>query len=261
MNIDKLFRFEKIEGGYILTEFSQKDYFDDEKTKIISEITLPANHRLRPVVEIGKDAFRSAWHLQKLTIPEGVRRIGESAFQNCKNLRSVSLPSSLEELCNWSFMFCAKLREVEFNSEPNFGEFVFSNDFALPAELILTGLVCSRDLTRPLNKLMLDNEISLQNAPGAFRMTFCERPDVFELAAKNGCLANADTVSLFKIFIDKERFDLLRIAERYGLLDRAELIDKLTAYCADNNKTELAAYFLELKKRKFGFNGDDKFEL
>lgn len=261
MNANKLFRFEKTEDGYILAEFSQKNYFEDDQTEIISEITLPARHKLRPVVEIGKNAFRGAWHLQKVTIPEGVRRIDESAFQNCKNLRSVSLPSSLEELCNRAFMFCGKLREVKFGSDPSFGDFVFKNDFELPAEIVLTGLVCSRDLTRPLNKHIQDNEMYLANIPGTYRITLIERPDVFELAAKTGCLANSDTASLFKFIIDKGRFDFLRIAEQNGLFDDAEFVNKFIEYSAEQKNAEAGAYFLELKNRKFGFNRGDKFTL
>lgn len=261
MNTNKLFRFEKNEDGYVLTEFSQKNYFDDEQTEIISEITLPARHKLKPVVEIGKNAFRGAWHLQKVTIPEGVRRIGESAFQNCKNLLSVSLPSSLEKLYNWAFMFCGKLREVKFRSDPSFGEYVFKNDFELPPEIILTGLVCSRDLTLPLNSDMLENEIACASALGTYRITLFERPDVFELAAQSGCIANSDTESLFKVFIDKERFDLLRIAERYGLFDDAEFVDRFVEYSVERKNAEAGAYFLDLKRRKFGFDGGDKFTL
>lgn len=254
MNTNKLFRFEKNEDGYVLTEFFQHNYF-------VTEIKIPARYRGRPVVEIGKDAFRNAWRLQKVIVPEGVRRIGEGAFQNCENLLSVSLPSSLEKLYNWAFLLCTELREVEFKSNPSFGLYVFGQDIKLPAELILAGLVCSRDLTLPLNSVMLENEIDWANPLEPYPTTLFERPDVFELAAKNGCLTHIDTESLFKVFIDKARFDLLRIAERYGLFDDAEFVDRFIEYSVERKNAEAGAYFLELKKRKFGFDGGDKFTL
>lgn len=196
-----------------------------------------------------------------MTIPEGVRRIGECAFQNCESLRSVSFPASLEVLSVRSFQFCGELREVEFKSDPGFGLYVFDQDFKLSAELILAGPVCSRNLTLPLNSDMLGNEIGWANCLKAYRVTFFERPDVLELAVKNGCLANSDTTGLFKFFIDKGRFDLLHTAERYGLFDDSEFVDRFVEYAVERKNAEAGAYFPELKNRKFGFDGGDNFSL
>lgn len=260
MNIDELFRFKETEDGCIITEFYQNNYFGN-KDEIVTETEIPDKYKGTPVTAIGSGAFVSACYLQKVTIPEGVRHIGEGAFQNCESLRSVSFPASLEKLGSRSFQFCGELREAEFKSNPSFGLYVFDRDFKLPAEIILAGLVCSRDLTLPLNSVMLENEIAWAYSLRAYRITLFERPDVFELAAKNGCLTHIDTESLFKVFIDKERFDLLRIAERYGLFDDAEFVDRFVEYSVERKNAEAGAYFLDLKRRKFGFDGGDKFTL
>ena len=222
----RLFDFEKTNGAYVLTSFSQNDFYD--KDGIITEITIPSKHNMRSVVEIGRNAFRSAWNLEKVTVSEGIRRIGESAFQNCKKLRSISLPARLEELDGRVFNFCEKLCEVEFKSKPFFGEFVFGRDYMLPPKLILAGLVCSLDITRPISSKMLRNEIYLADNLPNHTPWFC-RADVFALAAENDSFRDIDA----------------------GLLD--DLID----YSVRGNHPELTAYFLDLKKRKFGFKGDD----
>lgn len=265
-NFNKLFRFEETEGGCILTNYAQNDYYDlagDKKDWIMTEINIPAKYKGKTVVEIGKDAFRSAWRLQKVTIPEGIRRIGESAFQNCSHLRSVSFPASLEELGSWSFNICEELCEVEFKSYPSFGRFVFGKGLKLPAELFLASLVCSRDITRPINDYMLHNEIYLLNDSQTHASWLLRRLDVFALAAKNNCFRNVGARELFPLFellIERGCAEHLSIAEEYGMLNAA-LLDEFTEYSVRQGKPEVTAYLLDLKKRKFGFASEDRYEL
>ena len=222
----RLFDFIKTDGGYILTSFSQKSYYDGDG--IITELVIPARHNFRPVVEIGESAFTCAWNLEEITISEGIRKIGESAFQNCKKLRSVSLPASLEAVDKRAFNYCEKLCEVEFKTDPSFGEFVFWHCNALPPELILAGAVCSLDITRPLNSKMLRSELFIANDLPNRTPWFC-RPDVFALAAENDGFRELG----------------------------ADLLDELIDYCVRNNHPEQTAYFRDLKRRKFGFTRDD----
>ncbi|MDE6731522.1 MAG: leucine-rich repeat domain-containing protein [Oscillospiraceae bacterium] len=97
LTANKLFSFEKdkSKGGYVLTKFAQYNYFSDPAVQPVTEIKIPAKYRGKPVVEIGRDAFRSSCELQKVFVSEGVRRIGDCAFLNCQKLSFVSLPSSL----------------------------------------------------------------------------------------------------------------------------------------------------------------------
>lgn len=228
---DKMFEYERVDGGYIITRFSDDPNED--------EVTIPAEFERRPVVEIGEAAFGLSRYLEKVSVPEGVRRIGKFAFHDCKCLRCVSLPTSLEELGRGAFAVCGELREVKLGSCPSFGEGVFNNDYKLPAELFLAGLVCSLDITQPLNENMLRNEISFANFVSkdeheiAFTPWFRARRDVFALAAENDCFREIE----------------------------AEPLDLFIEYSIRENLTELTAYLLDLKNRKFGFNGGDNFEL
>ena len=48
------------------------------------------------VTVVGESAFKNCEFLQRLSLPDSVRRIGSSAFENCKNLVDIGQPSSLE---------------------------------------------------------------------------------------------------------------------------------------------------------------------
>lgn len=222
---DELFEFEEIEGGYILSNFSMKNFSGD---LTFTEITVPAEHEGRAVLEIGKYAFIHAAGLQKVTISEGVRRIGEFSFNICTSLRSVSLPSTLNEIDRGAFYSCGELREVTLRSSPRFGEYVFRHDLKLPAELVLAGELCSLDLTRPLDGVMLRDELLMARGVSYYMPWFCRR-DVFALAAENDCFRDVE----------------------------AAVLDELVEYTIRTKRPELTAYFLSLKNRIFGFTGDD----
>ena len=223
---ENMFEFKETGGEYILASYNEND---DR-----SEITIPAEHERKPVTAIGEAAFGHSKYLQRVTVSEGIKRLDKFAFHTSPRLRFVSLPSSLETLGRGAFCSCGELCEVEFKSCPEFGSDVFDKDLKLPAELFLAGLVRSRDITRPLDEKMLRSEIEYANyalqydCELDFTPWLC-RPDIFTLAAQNDCFREIG----------------------------AELLDDLVDYCARNNQPEHTAYFLDLKRRKFGFSGDD----
>ena len=219
-DLDKIFEFKETDGGYILTKYNR---FLHE-----TEITTPSEYNGQPIVEIGSGAFVNSCSLQKVAVSEGVRSIGADAFSGCKALRSVILPSSLKVIGSAAFCECKALCEVEFKSYPKFGGNVFRRDPKLPADITLMGRVRSRDITRPLDIELLRDEIKLANGMSSYEPWF-SRTDVVALAAENGCFRDID----------------------------AELLDALTEYSVSHNKPELTAYFLDLKRRKFGFTGGD----
>lgn len=226
-NVDELFEFrKKVNNEYALAEYLKKD------DPTITELEIPEKYNGLPVVEIGHSAFVNSCQLQKVMMPEGVQRIGADAFAGCTNLRSVSLPASLKAIGSGSFNFCAALNEVEFKSYPKFGGAVFRFNTKLPAEITLMGWVRSRDISRPLDNTLLREEIKLANDVLTYTPWFC-RTDVFSLAAENDCFREIDE----------------------------ELLDELLEYSLKCNKPELTAYFLNLKKRKFGFKNGGNFDL
>ncbi|MDE6732312.1 MAG: hypothetical protein K2J77_05495, partial [Oscillospiraceae bacterium] len=66
---------------------------------------------------------------------------------------------------------------------------------------------------------------------------------------------------LFDKLIQENRHDLLIIAEKYGMLDSAALLDLLIKFAVERKKTEFTAYLLDLKNRKFGFKNGGDFDL
>ena len=221
---NNLYYFEKTKRGLVLTGYAQNYYFEEGH---ISELTLPAEYNGTPVVEIGKDAFTCAWALHKITIPEGIRRIADYSFAHCKNLRSVSFPETLESIGAYAFHYCVELCEAEFKSSPSIGEFAFRYDYKLPAETILAGQVGSFDLTRPLSSVVLQKELRL--AAEMDYMPWFSHAGAFALAAENDSFREIG----------------------------AELLDGIIDYSVKAKRPELTAYFLELKKQKIGFTGDD----
>ncbi len=84
------------------------------------ELTLPATLGGKPVTEIWQNAFSMLGDVRgesmdKVVIPEGVKRIGEMAFFECGELSSVVLPDSLEFIGDGAFSGCA-LRKVKIPS-------------------------------------------------------------------------------------------------------------------------------------------------
>ncbi len=296
MNCDELFRFEEIEGGFALAEYRQKDNKKITKFEIpaeykglpvvaiapnafecaeyLTEVKIPET-----VVQIGRSAFneatrikrinipkklkeiadyafRNLFELKRLEIPEGIVKIGKFALKN-SSLKTVVLPKSLEVLDNGAFEDCIYLENVVFNSAPRLGRQVFRRCSFLPADVTVMGLVDSCDITRPLET---------ENFNWMFKypeINEFKRRDVFELAVKNNCFRNVDLTIVFNYIINSGYWDYFEIAARYGMLESAgaEVLNKVVEYSAQHGKTELTAYLLELKKRKFGFDGDDKFEL
>lgn len=260
---NKLFSFEKDKSkdGYVLTKFAQYNYFYDPQVQPITKIKIPAKHHGKPVVEIGADAFRSAVELQSVYVPEGIRRIGRRAFMNCQKLSFISLPSSLEKVGSFAFGYCGELRAVGFNSQPRLGVCVFYNNLKLPSELILAGEFCSLDISRPLPNNVLNSQTSLLNKHPQDSWLL-NRPDVLALALKNS-LCDYDVKQWFEvlaILVENGWAEHLRVIEEHGVLTAA-LADEIIEYSVKYGRTEMTAYLLDYKNRKFGFNGGNDFEL
>lgn len=271
-SVDELFRFEKTKGGYSIDKYLKTN------DPTITEIEIPAEYNGEPVTEIA--GFCPSKYIKRVIIPPSVRRIGSEAFWKCEgletaelseglevigadafeetNLKSIVLPKSLKRICSEAFMLCTELEHVEFNSSPTFEPNVFGDCPKLPPETVAMGLVRSTDITSPL--LFSDILELTEFSPG---LPDCFRPDVFELLAKNDCFRNWDRRLryLFYIMIEENKAELFPVAEQYGMLEDAELLDMLLSYAIESQTTEITAYLLDLKNRKFGFNGGNKFEL
>lgn len=274
MNIDELFKFikntDKKLGGYSVAEYLKKN------DPAMTDIEIPAEYNGLPVTMILSYCFSSARNITRVSIPGSVRVIASTAFYNCMSLeaaelsegltaigssvfemtglKSVKLPKTLKKLGSYTFQFCKNLENIEFGSEPSeFGTRVFHGCDKLPPEQLAIGLVRSTDITRPLRKA--DFREMMDHFLGADCDYF--RSDVFELLAKNRCFRNCNTKFLLEKMINEDMAELFPIAGKYGMLSNKEFVDMLINYCVEHENTEITAYLLDLKNRKFGFNGDD----
>lgn len=63
-------------------------------------------------VEIGDAASNAHMNLERIVIPNSVKKIGESAFQNCFGLKSITLPDGIEEVGKAAFLGCEELEDI-----------------------------------------------------------------------------------------------------------------------------------------------------
>lgn len=64
------------------------------------------------VTTIGPRAFEGCQDLERIALPEGVRRIDYCAFRNCTNLKEVVLPSTLDSIGGSLFEGCGSLESI-----------------------------------------------------------------------------------------------------------------------------------------------------
>lgn len=301
MNCDELFRFERMEPGYIIAEYLRKD------DPGITEIEIPSEYRSETVDTIGTMAFRGAKYLRSVFIPDSVDFIGSAAFDSCESLKSVrlsenlitinddafadcvsleeiTLPRSLKVIEGAVFDGCTSLRSVVFQSSGVFvGKYTFDDCPALPAETVMRALVPADDITEPF--VYAEDE--------GFDWWTALRRDVFELAMEYDSFSKVDKSMLFYMIFDEELFaEYLPLMRRNDWIYRGEnlggferlladiyagssrdlpeiwenselwmtdnrLFAGIVSIAAQNKEAEFAAWLLELKRRKYGFDGGE----
>lgn len=280
-DIDELFGFNKIDGGYAVEYLQKKD-------PEITEVEIPAEYDGEPVTRIAAYGFFQSEHLKRVVIPPSVRIIDAAAFNECTalttaelsegleeirnsafwntNLKSIVLPKSLMRIFSEAFAFCFELESVVFkscNSEISLGEKVFFGCPKLPADVTLMGLVNSCDISKPLDAHVFNTSFNVMASHLFWQDEQLKytRPDVFELAAKNDCFRSVDMFLVLKALIKNGDAKSLRVAEDCDIFKTRELVDRCMEYSTQQGKAEITAYLLELKSRKFGFEGGSGLEL
>lgn len=223
-NVDELFWFTEIEGGYAVEK--------KLKTNLptVTELEIPEEYKGKPIIMLGG--------------------VGGSNY-----LKSVKLPKSLKRINDFAVASCPELEHVEFNSAPYIGLLAFGDCPKLPPETIAMGLVHSTDLTQPI----LEDDVTLITYP--FSPLDIYRADVYELLAKNNCFREIDPKDILYRAILNNKPEIIPIAEQYGMLDDANLIDGLIHYAIEQKIVEITAYLLDLKNRKFGFDHESELKL
>jgi hypothetical protein len=77
-------------------------------------VIIPASYNNLPVTQIGSDAFKLAFFITSVTIPDSVTSIGAAAFNGCRELTSVTIGSGVKGIGMQAFANCGKLTSVTF---------------------------------------------------------------------------------------------------------------------------------------------------
>lgn len=182
-----------------------------------------------------------------------VTRISMFAFEDCKFLREVCLPDSVKQIEDWAFENCPELREIRLPKHVEISPMAFENCPKLPPETILAAILESpEDITRPLDEDCYIERDGLL------------RPDVFALTIKYDSFRKIGTERLFAEIVRHMLFSHFETLEKAGYAPDVKQVDRLIRFSAEIGKTEMTAFLLDYKNRKFGFDfkdGGDNFEL
>lgn len=191
-----------------------------------------------------------------------VNRLHRFCFSFCDYLEEVYIPDSVEELDMWTFSDCPKLRSVRLPKNAVIGMQAFDCCPLLPPETIMAGLVGSAaDITVPFNTEEVIDEDVIFSAEQKLDWPALLRPDVLELAIKYDSFRLIGTNLLFRTIAVNGLFSDFDMLERAGITPDPEQTEQLIDECLRLNLTEMTAFLLDYKRRKFGFDKGGSYEL
>jgi len=92
----------------------------------LKELNIPPEHRGKPILKIGNNAFKDCTNLTSVSIPDSVTVIGDSAFENCTNLREITISKGVTTIGNYTFSECSKLSTISIpNTVIEIGSYAF----------------------------------------------------------------------------------------------------------------------------------------
>ena len=104
----------------------------NDQANTLKEIIIPSEYRGATVIEIDNFGFDELPMLERIVIPDTVRRIGRFAFSGCTALVDVNIPSDVTEIQSHVFERCEALSAIELpNGVTEIGEYAFSACSAL----------------------------------------------------------------------------------------------------------------------------------
>ena len=77
-----------------------------------TNVTIPERIYDRKIIEIADYAFKDNKTVERITIPDTVKKIGSEVFSGCESLKKVDMPSTLSELGDYAFYGCSELNDV-----------------------------------------------------------------------------------------------------------------------------------------------------
>ena len=125
-------------------------------------VEVPESFHDQTIVSIGADAFsgrraKSCLSIERIVIPDCVKRIGKNAFDHCENLKELTLPAALESIGENAFSACRKIKSFSIpDSVKTIGRRAFSGcsgikEFSFPSS------------TKEVSELVLDGCVNLEN--------------------------------------------------------------------------------------------------
>ncbi len=103
------------------------------------ELVIPDTFGGKPVVSIGKKAFRSA-DVVKVTVPKTVKRFCDHAFSDCRELKQINLPEGLEVIESFA-LHRTKITKLNFpDSLKEIGGGAFEESFKIKSVKFGKGL-------------------------------------------------------------------------------------------------------------------------
>ena len=109
-------------------DISEFDFYTDSDNKTCSILRgdeepkheimkIPNEYDGHTVVEVYDEGFKLVGKVNKLVIPDTVKRIGSGAFEFCPDLETVEMGNGVEELGSDAFIGCKKLKTVTLSNK------------------------------------------------------------------------------------------------------------------------------------------------
>ena len=238
-------------------------------------------------------AFEWCTALERLEFPEGLQTINMEAFRECASLKEVVLPHSLDLLESYAFNNCGELEKITFlKKDIMLGDFAFKGCAKLPAETLMYPLTNTCNIEKPFVWYSFGFAFEWE-----FDWDTALREDVFALAMEHNSFENVDKYELFaRLFHNNLMERYFPYMKKHGWIYREEqikplattlrdyfggkvistlgdadwfadkelfsrLYDRLLDALVEAGNTELTAWLLEYKNRRFGFDVEDNYEL
>lgn len=106
MTCEEMFEFNNIGRCCELTKYIRNNSGN------VTEIEIPSHFNDKPVVRIGERAFKGAWTLETVHVPDTVTEIGDEAFYDAHGLKKINIPPGVKAIEKSTFRDCENLSEI-----------------------------------------------------------------------------------------------------------------------------------------------------
>lgn len=214
----------------------------------LKDVILPKKLDTLPIA-----TFMDCSSLEGIELPRSIKKIETWAFARCSALKTIEIPESVKYIDGDAFMGCASLERIIFRYPPiQFGLSAFSECPSLPAEYRLMSVLGTADLDNSFFRQIIGKRHI------EWKEVFDK--DVFELALSLGKFEGCDIDWLAAWLVECDIPESVELAEKYGWITD-KTIDMFIDSASECGHTEMTARLLELKRRRFGFDGGNGLEL